>query len=116
MVAKRKRPSTPEGAACAYGRILRGLDQEDLAAKMTNATSEPWTNSRVSRLERGEYRPRGYEVSRLAEVLNLPVEFFIDPSATLGGSVDPGLLSSATAPPFVAEAARATPPLAELAA
>lgn len=94
MVAKRKRPSTPEGAACAYGRILRGFDQEDLAEKMREATGEPWTNSRVSRLERGEYRPRGYEVTKLAETLSLPVEFFIDPSAIVGEDI-PGCLNPA---------------------
>lgn len=90
MVATHPRESTREGAASVYGRALLGWQQDDLASALTEETGERWTKQRVSRMERGDYRIRGYEAQALADVLGLPVQFILGGMEAAGLSPSPG--------------------------
>ena len=77
MVTTVDRPSSSTGAAVTYGRALKGWRQDELAERLTESTGRTWDKRRVSRVEKGDYEPRGTEVVALAEVLDLTVEFLL---------------------------------------
>lgn len=97
--------TNPVGAASVYGRKRKGWDQSDLARALADETGKTkWTKQRVSRVENGGYEPRYGEVLSLAKVLDLPIEFVLYGTDSVGRT-DPGLLDELTLTPESAPAA-----------
>lgn len=80
--------TTPVGAASVYGRKRKGWGQDELARALAEETgAKQWTKQRVSRVENGGYEPRYGEVLALAKVLDLPIEFVLYGTDSIGRDI-----------------------------
>jgi len=76
-------PHSPNRAVAA-ARKLRGQTQEELAELLTEATDEHWSRVMVARLERGDKRLDVDALLAIANLHDLPVEFYLyGPAATV---------------------------------
>ncbi|GEM_PF-5766317 len=97
---------TPAKAIKA-GRALAGQTQADLARALEEATGEHWTSIMVTKLERGDRKLTVDLLLTIAQIQELPIEFYLyGPAATVTNRgpdrANPGSLDPAAAAVSVA--------------
>lgn len=78
MAEVKLRPRSVAAQAVRRARGFRGLTREDLATRMARATGDDrWTYEYVARIEHGRCAAEIGLMAAIAEVLALPIEWFI---------------------------------------